>query len=186
MIYRFDLTTTSLLAGLFLILLSMLALVWPAKTQASLKSFPRSKGSGYFLLTIAVIWSWLLIAYIDLGEFSNWRTRILVLIPVAYALTLVFVDEFLAVRALGMLALLMGEPLLNSAWLRPEPWRLLLVVLAYLGIIFGLFWIGMPYTLRNQIDWLTQKQSRLKAFALSLFCYGVALIIIRLTLHRPV
>ena len=31
-----------------------------------------------------------------------------------------FVDEFLAVRALGMLALLAAEPVLSAAFLRPE------------------------------------------------------------------
>ena len=42
----------------------------------------------------------------DLGEFSLYRTWLQFAVPIAFILTLVFVDEFLAVRALGMLALL--------------------------------------------------------------------------------
>jgi hypothetical protein len=28
------------------------------------------------------------------------------------------------------------------------------VTLVYLWIIFGMFWVGMPYTLRDQISWI--------------------------------
>ena len=49
-----------------------------------------------------------------------------------------FVDEFLAVRALGILCLLAAEPLLDAAFLRPETSRLLVTVLAYLMIVAGL------------------------------------------------
>ncbi|MEZ5328982.1 MAG: hypothetical protein R3F19_28385 [Verrucomicrobiales bacterium] len=33
--------------------------------------------------------------------------------------------------------------------------RLLLPLLAYAWIIIGLFWVGMPYVLRDQIAWVS-------------------------------
>ena len=62
-------------------------------------------------------------------------------------------DEFLAVRALGILFLLGAEPLLDAAFFRMEPSRLLVTVFAYLLIVVGLFWVTMPYLLRDQINW---------------------------------
>ena len=56
---------------------------------------------------------------------------LLVVILVATFLTFRYVDEFLAVRALGILLLLLAEPLIEAAFLRPEAGRLLLVALAY-------------------------------------------------------
>ena len=60
-------------------------------------------------------------------------------------------DEFLAVRALGILCLLAAEPLLDAAFFRYEPSRLLVTVFAYLMVVAGLFWVTMPYLLRDQI-----------------------------------
>ena len=182
MIYSLDLSTALLLTGFFLLITHAIALAKPQPVKAWLRGFPRSMGAGFLLLLVVTIWAWMLIYTIDLGEFTTWRVRILWLIPVVAGLTLVYVNEFLAVRALGMLALLVAEPLLESAWMRPESGRLLLVGLAYVWIVFGLFWIGSPYTLRDQIAWVSKTEGRWKSAAFAGIGYGVALLI--LTLHR--
>ncbi len=174
-----------LLTGLLLTLGHGWALLKPDDAKAWLRRFPRSKSFGVGLLAIAAIWSWFLIYNIDLGEFTNWRPRLLILIPIAFFLTVKYVDEFLAVRALGMLGLLAAEPLLEAAWMRPEGSRLVLVSLAYIWILLGMFWIGMPYLLRDQIAWVTKNESRWRAAAFGGLIYGVLLLILPLTLHRP-
>jgi hypothetical protein len=136
------------------------------------------------LLLVAAVWSWLLIYTIDLGEFSNWRTRILILIPIATWLTWRYVEEFLAARALGMVLLLAAEPLLEAAWMRPEVMRLTLVVLAYVAIVAAMFYVGMPYVLRDQIAWLSKSEGRWRAAAFGTIGYGALLLISALTLHR--
>lgn len=185
MIYSLSLGTAMLLTGLLLTLLHGWALLRPNDAQGWLRRFPRSKEIGVALLLVAAIWSWLLIYNIDLGEFTNWRPRLLILIPIAFFLTVKYVEEFLAVRALGMVALLAAEPLLEAAWMRPETSRLFLVVLAYVWIVLGMFWIGMPYLLRDQIAWVTKTKGRWRAAAFVGLIYGVLLLILALTLRRP-
>ncbi len=184
MIYFFTLESTLTLVGWLLITAHVFALIKGKAAQVWLRRFPRSKAAGFILLTIAAVWSWLLILNIDLGEFSNWRTRVLILIPIAFVLTLKYVDEFLAARALGMVALLAAEPLLDSAWLRPEFGRLALVTLAYAWIVFALFWIGTPYTLRDQIAWLTSDERRWKLGVLAGIAYGLLLVVLPLTMRH--
>ena len=111
-------------------------------------------------LAVDTLWALWLVSSMDLGEFSQYRTWLQIGVPIAFVLTLTFVDEFLAVRALGMLALLAAEPILSSAFLRPEAARLLLVVVAYLWLTLGLFWVRMSYVLRDQIHWLTKNGPR--------------------------
>ncbi len=123
-------------------------------------------------------WSWWLVSTIDLGEFSNWRDRLKVIIPIAAVLTYLYADEFLAARSLGMLVLLAAEPLLEAAFLRPEMTRLFLVTLVYVWIVFALYWIGMPYTLRDQIHWLIGSEKRWRAAALGGLAYGALLLIL--------
>ncbi len=156
----------------------------PASVQRSLRALPRSRSIGTVLLLVATVWSWLLIRQIDLGEFSNWRSRVLILIPIAAFLTWKFVDEFLAARALGMVLLLAAEPLLEAAWMRPEAMRLPLVVLAYAGIVLAMFYVGMPYVLRDQIASLGKSEGRWRAAAFGTIGFGALLLISALTLHR--
>lgn len=185
MIYPLKLETAVLITGLLLVIAHGIALLKPAAVQDWLRKFPRSKVMGVVLLTVAAVWAWLLVRYIDLGEFTSWKPRLMIIIPVAYVLTLKFVDEFLAVRALGMVALLAAEPLLEAAFLRPELSRLFLVTLAYVWIVLAMFWIGMPYVLRDQIGWLLRSPLHWRAAVWGGVAYGVILLSSLLTLHRP-
>jgi hypothetical protein len=187
MIYSFlnlDLRAALLVVGLLLVVAHGFALLQPTTTREFLRTLPRSRPAGLVLLVIATIWAWLLATYIDLGEFSNWRFRLQVFIPVAGFLTWQYVDEFLAVRALGMIVLLLAEPLLEASFLRPEMAKVWLNGLVYVWICFALFWIGMPYTLRDQIAWVSKDEGRWKAAAFAGISYGVILLISLVTLHR--
>src|SRR5450432_2830274 len=158
MIYHSSLHAVGLVAGVLLFVFSGLAFFAPA--QKSLPQFPRSRPAGAALLTIDLLWSFWLLATMEMGEFSNFRRPLLIALPIGFFLILKFVDEFLAVRALGILCLLAAEPLLDAAFLRPETSRLLVTILAYLMIVAGLFWVTMPYLLRDQITWSTRNGRR--------------------------
>jgi len=175
MIYSLKLETALFLVGLFLLISHGLALWKPQLVKDWLRAFPRSPKAGFILITAAAAWFFILVQVMDLGEFSNWRRTVLIGTPVAWYLTWRYVDEFLSVRALGMLVLLAAEPLLESAFLRPETSRLFLVTLVFVWIVFAMFWVGMPYTLRDQIGWVTGSEKRWRAAALGGIVYGALL-----------
>lgn len=184
MIYTLTLETALLVVGCFLIVTHALALLKPEATQAWLKAFPRSEFWGATLLVAAAAWFWWMVVTMDLHEFSNWRPLLKFGTPIAAYLTWRYVPEFLAVRSLGMLVLLGAEAILESAWMRPEASRLWLVSITYVWLTAALFWVGMPYTLRDQIAWASANGSRWKVLALGGVCYGAVLLISSLTLHR--
>lgn len=169
MIYHLSLYTAGVIAGAFLVVVGVFGLIKPDFAQV-MKQFPRSRVAGVVLLTICLIWTFWLVATIQMGEFSSFRRPLLIALPIGYVLTLFFVDEFLAVRALGILCLLAAEPLLDAAFLRYEMSRLLVTVFAYLLIIAGLFWVAIPYVLRDQINWSARSVSRWR------FLHAIALI----------
>jgi len=176
MIYDFSLRTVGFIAGIVLMLLSLPGLVKPTSVQGLLKRFPRSGIAGIVLLTITLLWSFWLLATMEMGEFSGFRKPLLILLPIGYVLVLRFVEEFLAVRALGILCLLSAEPLLEAAFFRYETSRLLLTVLAYLMIVAGLFWVTMPYVLRDQIDWSARSEARWRMVHGIAAAYGVIIL----------
>lgn len=175
MIYSFTLKSVMLLVGFILIAAHLVALVRGKTTQDWLKSFPRNKPAGVILTAILAAWFFWLVKVSDLGEFSSWRNLVLYLTPLSAVLAMFFMQEFLAVRALGGLALMAAEPLLESAFLQDSPARLLLVVLTYVWIIAGMFWVGMPYTLRDQITWVSASEQRWRAATFAGLAYGALL-----------
>ena len=148
MIYHLSLHTAGIVAGAFLVLVGLLGLLKP-DLAGVVQRFPRSRVAGVLVLTICLVWTFWLLATIQMGEFSAFRRPLLIALPIGYALALRFVDEFLAVRALGILCLLAAEPLLDAAFLRYETSRLLITVFAYVLIVAGLFWVAIPYILRD-------------------------------------
>lgn len=182
MIYSLSLETALLVVGCALFLGHLVALLFGATLQRHLRAFPRSVPAGVVLFVVAAAWFAGLVAFTDLGEFSSMRTKFLIFTVLGAVLMLRFVQEFLSVRALGMLLLLAAEPLLESAWMRPEVVRLWLVGLVYGWIVAGLFFIGTPYVLRDAISWITASGARWKAASCLGMSYGVLLIFLRSTL----
>ena len=175
MIYHLSLQTAGIIAGAFLILISLPGLVKPSLISVA-QRFPRSHVAGIILLTICLVWTFWLLATIQMGEFAAFRRPLLIALPIGYVLALRFVEEFLAVRALGILCLLAAEPLLDAAFLRYETRRLLVTVLAYLLIVAGLFWVAIPYVLRNQINWSTRSVFRWRFLHAIAFIYGCVIL----------
>lgn len=187
MIYHLSLQMAGLIAGVFLLLFGLSGLIKPDFTRGFAQRLPRSHMAGVILLTVDFIWClWLLGLFrflglsltfpMEMGEFSGFRVPLLIILPIGFVLILRFVGEFLAVRALGILFLLAAEPLLAAAFFRNENSRLLVTVFAYLLIVLGLFWVTMPYLLRDQINWSARTTGRWRlAHGLALL-YGMAIL----------
>jgi hypothetical protein len=171
MIYHLSLHTAGMVAGAFLVIVGLLGLMKPDFAQV-VRRFPRSRIAGAVLLTICLVWTIWLVSTIQMGEFASFRRPLLIALPVGYVLALFFVDEFLAVRALGILCLLVAEPLLDAAFLRYETSRLFVTVFAYLLIIAGLFWVAIPYVLRDQINWSARSVFRWRCLHALALAYG--------------
>ena len=183
MIYHFSLQHVGVIAGLILILIGLPGLIQPALLQPWAKHLPRSYVAGIALLTIDLAWSLWLLATMEMGEFQNFRKPLLILLPIGYFLVLRFVDEFLFVRALGILCLLAAEPLLDAAFLRVDSARLVVTVFAYLLIVAGIMWVTMPYMLRDQIDWSARSHLRWRCIHGVILAYGAAILALAVTTY---
>ncbi len=183
MIYHFSLQSVAVLAGVILLLLGLPGMLRPALLQDWAKRLPRSYIAGVILLTIDLIWSLWLLATMEMGEFSSFRRPLLIVLPIGYFLVLRFVDEFLAVRALGILCLLAAEPLLDAAFFRNDAARLVVTVFAYLLIVAGIIWVTMPYLLRDQIRWSAQSNTRWRSLHVIALLYGAVMLALALTLY---
>jgi hypothetical protein len=175
--YSLSLKTVGLIVGILLVGSHAAALVQGPGAKRWLSALPRSYKTGVVLLTIDGLWTELLALQMDWGEFYYLQKWIVILLPVCYFLTLRFVDDYLAVRALGILALLAAAPLLDAAFLQPQESRLFVVVLAYVWIVFGMLWVGQPHLLRDQIGWVQRSAARWRILSAGGVVYGLALLV---------
>jgi hypothetical protein len=182
-----SLFTVGLLLAVWLIGAHGLMLAKPAMVQGFLKSFPRNQLLGQILLGIGLAWFWLLIApenkgiisalAMDLGEFNGAKGTLQILVPVTMFLVATSVRDFLAVRALGVVGLMVASPLLESAFLKDPSSRLLVPIYAYALLTASMFWVGMPYLFRDAVTWATADSKRWNLLAFTGLGYGVATLV---------
>ncbi len=188
------LCTAGILLALWLIGSHTLMLARPALVQGWLKKFPRNQLSGQVILAIGMAWFWLLIApdgmgklsalQMDLGEFDNIKPILRLLVPAALIAVCISVRDFLAVRALGLLGLMIAAPLLAAAFLKDPSSRLLIPIFAYALLTKSLFWVGMPYLFRDSVTWATATPCRWKLVSLAGLAYGIATLVCALAFWR--
>jgi len=178
--YPFTLRFVGLFLGLALIGAHLLAAFKAEDTRNFLVRFPRWHAAGVALLTIDLVWGWYIAATMDWGEFQSWRMPILIFLPVAYGFMIYLVHEFLAARALGILMLLAAMPVLDAAFMKAPVSRLLVVVLAYLWVVLGLFWTSSPHLLRDHIQFVLRAPLRWTLGVWGGVAYGVLVLVFAL------
>lgn len=184
---KIPLSTAGYVLALWLIGLHLWMLLKPDDSKKFFQELPRNRYIGPWVMGIGMAWFWLLVApdglgifsklQMDLGDFNRAKTLLRILVPVAAAGMILHVKEFLTVRGIGLLALMAAAPLLYAAYLEPYQSRLLVPIFAYIMIFKGLFWIGMPYTMRDAITWATKNDARYKLLTLGGLGYGVAVLV---------
>ncbi len=167
---------TGIAVALALIVSHVWGLKNSPKAQDFLKSFPRAYPWGVALLSIDMLWAVFALANMDMGEFFNMREEFIFATVAGYVGVLIYVREFLAVRALGALLLLVAGPVLTAAFLQPQASRLLLPILAYAWIIVGMYFIGMPFLMRDWTSWIVAKPQRWKLAMYAGIGYGALLL----------
>lgn len=136
----------------------------------------RSPILGVVTFGIAGLWFLWIIAHLgeaDFGEYKNW----LLLIFGAVVLgSFFYLKDFLFVRGLAILELLIAKFLLDVAYMQEPLGRLFLVVFTYLLIIQALYFAALPYKMRDFFNWAFASNTRIKQFALGYIVYGLILV----------
>jgi len=189
-----SLATVGKVLGIWLVACHLIMLLKPEPVQKFLRTFHRQHPLGVVLLAIGMGWFWLLVAEpgsgilhslsMSLGEFDNAKPVLKLAIPIVLVAVAVYVKEFLSVRALGLLALMVAAPLLEAAFQKDPTSRLLVPIFAYAILIAGLFWVGMPYTFRDAVAWTTAKPSRWRLVSLAGLVYGLVVLVCSFTVWR--
>lgn len=189
-----SMSSVGILVGIYLVAAHVLMLAKPEQAKALLKKLPRNYNAGIYTMAIGLIWFWLLVSpdlrgtfswlgklSMDLGEFNFLKKYLQIGVPLVCVGLIMQVREFLFVRGLGVVALMVAAPILESAFLKEPGSRILLSLFAYILLTKGMFWIGMPYTFRDAVTWATKTEGRWKGLAAAGLAYGVVILALSFT-----
>jgi hypothetical protein len=168
---------STLLVGLFLLLLGGALLADTSLVRSTLKAFPRSKRAAYVLFGLAAVWFLHRVANLSEADFGQFSNLLLAVFGAVAVLSFFYVAEFLAVRGLATLILLAAGPLLTSAFGEYDiPARLFMVSIVYLALTVAIVLGAQPWRMRDAIEWLQRMPGRARVAGSALTAYGLLLV----------
>src|SRR5437762_3376788 len=135
------LSKLAILLGGAIAILQIWALLKPAQRAASLRKFPRSEAWWYFLMAIGAGWFLYRLNQEAIAEFAAYKTYMLLGFGAVALASCFFVTDFLAVRGMSITMLMLSALVLSKTRFVDTPWRLVLVIAAYIWIIAAMWWM---------------------------------------------
>jgi hypothetical protein len=178
------LSTLSLLLGVFIAAVQIFGLVRPAQLGAAARAFPRSLTAGYILLAIGTLWFLYYLRLEAIADFEPYKNLMMLGFGVVAAGTAMFVGDFLAVRGLAIVLLVLGKFIVDTARWHDSQWRLVLVTWAYLLIVAGMWFTISPWRCRDLIHWATASEGRIKLLSAMRLAFAILLIALGLTVFQ--
>lgn len=177
------LSTIAIVLGGFIMAVNLPAIFAPAFFRRVATNFPRNIPAAWILTAIDVAWVSWVICHASLGRFEPLKPLVYVGAPVSFLAMVFFMDELLAPRALGGLLLLLANPVLISARWLDTPWRLVMVVIAYIWVIAGITFVLSPFRLRQAAEWGTKTNIRCIIGGSIRFLVGLFVLILGLKVY---
>lgn len=179
-----DLATLSILIGTLVVLSDAYGLLQPRAFGDLVLRFPRSYSAGVVLTLIGTAWFVWILQHETLADFDVHRTKMQVIFGAIGFSACLFLKDFLAVRGLAVVLLLLAKTVVDTARFHPSDWRILLVTIAYVWVIMGMMFTVSPWRLRDILEWKCGNENRIRIFSSMRVGLGVLLILLGLTVFR--
>jgi hypothetical protein len=153
----------------------------PAEYGAALRKFPRSTACGYLLMGLATVWFLYNLNRETISDFAAYRDMLLFGFGLLGLLSCLYVKDFLAVRGLAVVLLLLSKVVLDTARWNDSLWRLFLAAGAYACVLSAMWLIVSPWRLRDFISWKTANEKRIRLSSAISAGVGLFIIVLGLT-----
>jgi hypothetical protein len=180
------LSLLSILLGAGLSVPQIYGLTRPAQFVASVRKFPRNLPVGIALMLFATAWFLWNVNRESLADFAAYKPEMMLAFGAIGVLTCVFVQDFLAVRGLAVLALLLGKLMVDTG--RPHlgqtEWVLVIQAWAYVLIVLGMWFTVTPWKLRDFLNWATATENRVRIGSAIRLAFALFIVLLGLTAFR--
>src|ERR1041385_5102294 len=159
----FKLSTLAVVLGLGMGLPQIYGLMKPAEFGAAVRRFPRSVPWGFALMILGTVWFLYNLSQESISDFATYKNILVALFAAVGIGSCIFVQDFLAVRGLAVVLLLLAKLMVDTG--RPElgsGWVLIFQAWAYVFVIAGIWFTMSPWRLRDLLEWGTANEKRIK------------------------
>lgn len=178
------LSTLAVVLGLIVALPSLLGLLKPKAFAEAARKFPRHTPIGCALVLLGTVWFLYYVQQENVSDFANMK-RIFYLVFSAVGLgTCIFVRDFLPVRGLAVVCLLLAKLMVDTARLEPTDWRLVISFWAYALVLAGMWFTISPWRLRDIIHWSVATESRTRLTSGVRMAFGLFIVVLGLTVFK--
>lgn len=164
----------TLFTGIILIAFGAHFLWHGMASEKGAKAFPRSTTAAYILMGAATAWFLYEVMHLGPADFGQYKKILFLIFLTVGVGSFYFVPDFLAVRGLAALTLLVGWQLLMASYMQFGS-ALFLKAFVYICAFIALILGASPFKLRNFFEWLYQSEIRPKVFGGIFAAYGLLL-----------
>ncbi len=162
--FGLKLSTLSAVLGLGLGLPQVYGIVKPAAFAAAVRKFPRSIPWGYALMLLGTVWFLWNLSQESISDFASYKNALCAGFAAIGIGSCIFVQDFLAVRGLAVVLLLLAKLMVDAGRPRlPDThWVLVFQAWAYMLVVGGIWFTVSPWRLRDFLEWDTANEKRTK------------------------
>jgi hypothetical protein len=185
-ILKMKLSLLAILLGVGVGLPQIYGLLKPAGLAAAARRFPRNLPVGIALMLLATAWFAWNVNVEPIADFSAFKPYMLGAFIAVGILSCIFVQDFLAVRGLAVLLLLLAKTMLDTGrpHLGESPWVLVIQGWAYVFVVLGIWFTVTPWRLRDLINWATASEGRTRFLSLIRLGFAACILTLGLTVFR--
>ncbi len=181
---QINLSTLAVVLGLGMGLPQIYGLLKPAAFAASVRKFPRSLPCGVFLMLLGTAWFVWNLNLESISDFAAWKPALLAGFAAVGVASCIFVQDFLAVRGLAVVVLLLAKLMVDTARWSETEWRLVVVTWAYALVIAGIWFTVWPWHLRDLLNWATATEQRVRFGSALRLAFGLFVAALGFTVFR--
>jgi hypothetical protein len=171
----------SVALGLGVSAVQVFALLKPEAFGKAVRQFPRSLAWGYLLMALGTGWFLYNLSLESVADFAPYKRLMYIGFALVGLLTCIYVQDFLAVRGLAIVLLLLGKLMVDTARWVETPWRLVIVTWAYILVIGGIWLTISPWRLRDMINWTTATRGRIGWTSAARLVFGLFVVLLGIT-----
>jgi hypothetical protein len=180
------LSLLSILLGVGMGLPQIVGVTQPAKLAAAARKFPRNLPLGIVLMLLGTAWFVWLVNGEPIADFSAFKPYMMAGFIAVGVLSCIFVQDFLAVRGLAVVLLLLAKLMVDTGrpHLEQSPFVVVIQAWAYVFVVLGIWFTITPWKLRDFIHWATATDARTRLLSGLRLAFAAFVLILGLTAFR--
>ena len=134
-------------------------------------------------MLLGTVWFLYYLNQESISDFASYKTLMLAGFAAVGVGSCIFVQDFLAVRGLAVVFLVLAKLMVDTARWNPSDWRLVVVTWAYVLAVAGMWFTIYPWHLRDLLGWATANEKRVRIGSALRVAFGLFVAALGFTVH---